>query len=153
MATLQEQLSFREIRDEFMALAKTFAPKCDLWVSLSMAVGAPALHASIRPDGLLGKTYLKADADTFGELRIAVLQVWADYAALHEANLVRSMALEIISLTADHGECADAALRGAGFDAQDVAFYGERACAQATEIAGLAPFSIVSLAGANAEAA
>ena len=78
---------------------------------------------------------------------------WAEFSDAHAFNIVREMALAIIALTADLGECTDAALR-AKFDAADIARYGERACAQATEMAGLGPFSIVTLSGANdAEAA
>ncbi|WP_332763999.1 hypothetical protein [Phenylobacterium sp.] len=78
---------------------------------------------------------------------------WAEFADTHSANLIREMALRIIALTADQGECTDAALR-AEFDAADIARYGESACAQATEMASNGPFSIVTLSGANdAEAA
>lgn len=70
----------------------------------------------------------------------------------HDATAIRAMALKIIELTADHGECTDAALRQ-HFDAGDVARLGDRAAADANEIAAGGPFAIVALGGSNAEAA
>lgn len=151
---MKADLTHAEALIAFRKLAADIGPKCEIFPGLNVFTsGANALYTSVRPDGLLGKAHFSVEADTYSETIEKIEAEWALRSDTHAAHTIREMALAIISITADLGECTDAALR-AKFDATDVARYGERACAEATEIAGLGPFSIVTLSGANdAEAA
>lgn len=93
-------------------------------------------------------------AETFAELFAAVGAKWTEYEEAHRSRTIRKMALAVIRITAELGECTDAALRNCGeFDPGQIKSYGEQACADANDIAGRGPFSIVVKGGANAEAA
>lgn len=151
---MQADLTHAEARQAFRDLAKSIGSKAEIFVCLSKRIDAPRLlSAHVSPMGMLDKVTLYVDGDDYRGLLAACEARWAEHSDLHGATTIREMALAIISITADLGECTDAALR-AKFDAADVARYGDRACAQATEMAGLGPFSIVKLSDANdAEAA
>lgn len=93
-------------------------------------------------------------AETFGKLFEAVTAKWAEYSEDHRIRTIRKMALAIIRITAELGECTDAALRNCGeFDPGQIKAYGEQACVDADDIAGKGPFAIIVKGGANAEAA
>lgn len=148
-----EDLTHAEALTAFRALAREIGPKCEIFPGLNVYSTEGALYTSVRADGLLGKAHFSVTADSYRETIQKIEAEWASKADTHAAKTVREMALAIISITADVGECTDAALR-AQFDAADVIRYGKRACDEATEIAGLGPFSITTLGGANdAEAA
>lgn len=145
---MTKDLSHIEARDAFAALAKTFTSKCEIYPSLQPVGARFALYASVYPNGILGKVSLRGGGDTYRELLADCEAKWAAHIDLHASNVIREMALAIITITADQGECTDAALR-AKFDATDVTRYGDRACEQASATASNGPFSIVKLAGAN----
>ena len=148
--TRQADLTHAEARAAFRAFAANIGSKAAVYISLNAENHARVddLCAAIYPEGLLGKGRVEAAGSTYRELLLDCAVVWAERSDLHATNTIREMALKIISITADQGECTDAALR-ATFDAADVARYGERSCAQATEMASNGPFSIVKLSGAN----
>lgn len=83
--------------------------------------------------------------DAFDEMR----ERWAEMREHTEAGTIKRMALAIIRLTAEQGECTDAALR-AELSPGDVDRFGERAVTLADEMASNGPFSIVRTVGANA---
>jgi hypothetical protein len=139
-----------EARDAFEAFRLSISEKCHC--SVSLRPNGTLLHALVCPDGITQKAQFWAYADTFRELLSNCEAKWAEHSDLHAKNLIRRMALKIIEITADIGECSDAALR-AEFSRADVERYGDRACEHATEIASNGPFSIVRTSGANAEAA
>lgn len=145
--TRQADLTHAEAQAAFKAFDASIGSKAETYVSVNRGHG-PILLASIYPQSILGKVQCFVQGDTYRELIANCEAAWAERADLHATNTIREMALKIISITADQGECTDAALR-ATFDAVDVARYGERACAQATEMASNGPFSIVKLSGAN----
>lgn len=152
---MDADLTHAEALEAFRALAKAIGPKCEIFASLNTyGVSGGVIYTSIYPRGITSSLeQMRVVADGYRETIEKVRAAWAERVDTHAAHTIREMALAIISITADQGECTDAALR-AKFDAADVARYGERACAEATEIAGLGPFSIVTLSGANdAEAA
>lgn len=150
-----KDLTHIEARDAFLALAKDFGPKCAISSSLNIGSFSAenTLYALLRPSGFGSDTEtFFVHADTWRELLDLTAAKLAEHADLHAANTIRSMALKIIEITADQGECTDAALR-AEFDAGDIRRHGEAACAAATEMANNGPFSIVKLSGANDRAA
>lgn len=154
MTQIIDTLTPSEARDAFRALQTEIGSGC-IYVSLNATARAPrpALNASVYgPRGVVGEMRFSVSADTFAELIEAVRAKHAETRDAHDATAIRAMALKIIELTADHGECTDAALRQ-HFDAGDVARLGDRAAADANEIAAGGPFAIVALGGSNAEAA
>lgn len=60
-------------------------------------------------------------------------------------TLIRKMALAIIELTDEHGECAAIRLTGKGFSPANVAAYHQAACVRAGEMAMGAPFAVLRL--------
>jgi hypothetical protein len=143
-------LTHTEARAAFTALAVEVGSKAAIYVSLgSHAFEKQALSASIYPQGIgSGGATLRVEADDYRALLAAAQDKWAEHSDLHATNTIRAMALAIIAITADQGECTDAALR-AQFDASDVRRHGEPACEQASAMASNGPFSIVKLTGAN----
>ena len=140
-------------------LRREVGEKADAHMSLRLPVRLygemkplPALRVSLYPRGTLGKWTVEAGGDTFGEALGNARAAWIEARDGNEGQLIRDMALQIIRITADLGECTDAALRQ-HFEARDVERLGERACAEANDIAGRGPFAIVETSGANAEAA
>lgn len=143
-----EDFTLTEAVVAFRAFARSISPKAQCSVSLNTNYGVKAIHALVKPGGYEDDTTFFLHADTFRDLLEQCEAKWAEHSDLFAVNVVRKMALAIISITADQGECSDAALR-AEFDAGEITRYGARACAQATEMASNGPFSIVSLSGAN----
>ena len=150
---MQADLTLSEARDAFMAFKARVSSKCSCDPRIETS-GPHLVTAYFQPEGYgPNAPFFTMKADTLRDLLAACEAKWSEYSDQHGVNVTREMALAIICITADLGECTDAALR-AKFDAADIARYGDRACAQATEMAGLGPFSIVKLSGANdAEAA
>lgn len=152
MDTPQPDLTHAEARDGFEALMRDIGPKCSSLIGLNTGAYAPRdqpLKAYIWLDSSAsGAQQFNVTASTYRDLLAAAQAEWATRSDLHAVETIRRMALAIISITADCGSCSDAALR-AQFNAADIKQYGDKACAQATEIASNGPFSIVSLSGAN----
>jgi hypothetical protein len=151
---MERDLTLSEARDAFVAFSKTVGSACQVYVHLGSQHDRSLISAQIYTKGVArpGGATLTAQGDGYRELLEACEAKWAEHSDLHAANIVREMALAIIAITADQGECTDAALR-AKFDAADVARYGDSACEQATTMASNGPFRIVKLAGANDQVA
>lgn len=73
---------------------------------------------------------------------------WRVESEKRNGRLVEEMALEIIRLTAEFGQCSDAALRAKYGPL--VATLSDAAVSRANEMAANGPFSVVRLAAANA---
>jgi hypothetical protein len=69
------------------------------------------------------------------------------------AARIKSLTLAIIEITADQGQCTEAALRVAGFSQAEIEAYGTDACAMADYYGSKGPYSVVSVPVANAVAA
>ena len=147
---MQADLTHTEARAAFLALAREIGAKCTIHPGLnSYGYREGDLYTSVYPRGITASSeQFYVTADSYRETLEKIRSTWSERADTHATHTVREMALAIISITADRGECTDAALR-AKFDAADVTRYGERACAQATEMSGLGPFSNDNLSGAN----
>jgi hypothetical protein len=153
---MSQDLTHAEARAAFRELAKAIGPKCNIYPTLNLYDERGCdINTSVYPNGLTGREreQFSVKANTYREALAKIEEAWAERSDTYAAKTIREMALAIISITADQGECSDAALR-AQFDAADVIRFGERAVAQANEIASTGPFTIVRLSGANdAEAA
>ena len=98
--------------------------------------------ASLRPEGTLGKVNLSIKFSAWDEILPGLRAAWDEHRELHEANIIREMAMAIIRITMDRDECRDADLR-CDFDRQDVGRYADRAAALATEMGGKGPFVVI----------
>lgn len=147
---MTKDFTHTEASEVFRALSRGFGAKCIISVVLvgDYQTEPGALSAFVRPNGSGSDVYFFRCADNYRDLLEKCREALAKHSDLHASTIIREMALKIIDITADLGDCTDAALR-ATFDAADIARYGERACAEATEIAGLAPFEIIPVAAAN----
>lgn len=142
-----------EARAAFNALALEISPNAEVYVSLARH-GDLALHCSVYPEGMVrGPRDFTVSASTFEDLLSETRAKWSEHSAEHIRRRVVEMALEIIRITAEHGECTDAALRAEKFRREEVERYGADACAKAAEMARKGPFTIIALGGANAAAA
>lgn len=139
----------KEFQAELAAIVKEVGPSADVYAMISTG-GSKPIHVSLYPTGMgVDRRAFMLQVETFEEALTATRAKWAEQKEEHERQLVRRMALRIIEITALTGECTDAALRGDKFSTEEVARYGERACADANDIAGRGPFAIVKLGQSN----
>ncbi len=142
----EKDLTPQEAREKIVAFLYEVGPKAILEVNLQLR--GRLYRGYFRPEGHVGDVYAFVEGETYREVIDAASAKWAELADAHTADMIRRMALKIIELTADLGECTDAALR-AEFDDADITRFGALACERATEMGSKGPFSIVRLAGAN----
>ena len=149
------ELTARELHSRVVALKAEIGPEA--WVQIAVNDGRSdkPLRGTIYAFGI-GKQSgpsFACEADTFAEVIDSLVNGWAGFQVEHARRVTADLALEIIRITDEMGECSDAALRGAKFSVGDVIRFGVAACAKANEMAGRGPFSIVTIAGANGRAA
>jgi len=109
-----------------------------------------SVYAVLYPYGMCStKGSISVRGKTFEKALVDLREKWAKYSDEHRSQTIRSMALAIIRLTTETGDCTDAALRQE-FDAAQIARWGDDACKLADEMAGKGPFSIKRKRGANA---
>lgn len=104
--------------------------------------------ATLYPNGMLGKVQLSVKFTSWEEIVPSLRAAWEKHADLHANNVIKAMAVAVITLTAEQGECSDSALR-AEFTQQDIDRYGDRAASLATEMGGNGPFEIVRYGAGN----
>lgn len=141
-----------EARTEFAALEKSIGIQAQILISFAHDRYS-ALNAGIYPTGLctIGRELnFSVMGNDWPELLANARAKWEEHKDRHRSQVVRKMALEIIRITADIGECTDAALRGC-FSSADISQYGADACVDADSIAGRGPFTINRKRGANAQ--
>lgn len=140
----------QEIREAVLALIKEMGPGATLSVEVHSRRGAQPIWAFAQPLGYSKDApTISLYADDWAEAIEGVRAAWAEMSERVHAETIKKMALAIIRITAEQGECTDAALR-TEFDLTDCERYGEAACEKANEMAANGPFSIRQLAGANA---
>jgi hypothetical protein len=137
-----------ELAHDLAHFRKTIGPRAHVTVMITSSEtngGIARLNLAIDPEGLLGKTptiYVKAPASiAFDEIIPLMEAAWLEHGAAHREALIKKMALAIIRLTSDRGQCEDYALR-MEFSSGEVDQFGAQAEARANEIAGKGPFSI-----------
>lgn len=140
----------KEIQDALKALRDEIGGKCDVSFSISTRHARPITsfcwpvgHGDDAP-------FFHGTHDDWQEAFAAVRAKWGEISADVRRETVRKMALAIIRITADIGECTNAALRADEFTEEDIIAYGEEACQQADTMAANGPFSITQMIGANA---
>ena len=111
-----------------------------------LSIHKPGDHAcllSIYPNGYRDASCTKS---FFGPDWASVLPVALEYASsisvVTRENDIRKLALDIIDLTDQHGNCTRALLRARSHTSEHLDDYLELACARATEMAGNSPYTV-----------
>ncbi|GLK77998.1 hypothetical protein GCM10008171_32520 [Methylopila jiangsuensis] len=128
---------------EARKIAAEVGPEARLWIRLETDQRrAGGVGMTLYPFGIVrGDEDLKVTDGTFRGAFAKVRAELAGAAAKRAAVTIRKLALAIID-KADGGAVTELDLL-ASFNAGEIAQYGEAACAEATRLAGNAPFSIV----------
>lgn len=144
-----------EIHAEICALAAEAGSRATVNVTIGgggAAVG-PYIFGFLYPDGITGATApIRMSGNDFTTVLAGLRAKWDERAETHRRETIRKLALAIIRITADRGECTDRDLR-VEFDAEEVARYSADAVADANAIAANGPFAVVATDGGNARAA
>lgn len=148
---MQPDLTVSEIIAALSALRAEVGPKC--YATVGISARDTGVSGCCYPNDLMNGEQFYVTGATFREVIEKLNAGWAERSATYHRETVKKMALAIISITQDIGECSDAALRGSGFDAKDVQRFGVEACDLANEMAGRGPFSILIHAANANEAA
>jgi hypothetical protein len=146
------KMSPAEIKAALKALAADAGPKAYASVDISAETVA-VVSACLYPNGITNSSAVRVEATGFAEAVEKLTRAWEARRDLNDKHTIRKMALSIIEVTTDQGECSDAALRGCGFSQRQIDAMGDAACSEATRLATGGPFSIVPTTGANAKAA
>ena len=152
---MEQLLHPRDVSAAFKDFAIEIGPKAA--AHLSITTDSVPCYCGIYPNGHSARAggvaeYFSVRAGSWDELLVAAREEWAQRSDLNAENKTKALALKIIELTFQHGECTDAMLR-ADFDAAEVERYGAQAVERANTMAERGPFEIIRLAGANARAA
>ncbi|MEY9806938.1 hypothetical protein [Bradyrhizobium elkanii] len=148
---MTKDLSPQEYREHVKAFLPTVGLKAEIFTSIeTLAWKKKPYSASLYAHGITNshRGYLHVEGDTLAEVWSALQEKWAEHRDQHRIEVTRKMALAIIRLTTELGECTDAALRSE-FDPAEIKSYGDDACAEANAMAGRGPFSIAMKGGAN----
>lgn len=142
----------KDIQSALEEIRASAGPRADVYASINTYGSKPPLGADLYPKGIVGKdgARISVNADDWTDLLDKLRKAWADHKDAHRAQQIKDMAIEIIRITADQGQCSDQALRAGKFSAVEVKDLGEEACAYATQIAANGPFTIIATRGANA---
>ncbi|MGY3527245.1 hypothetical protein [Bradyrhizobium sp. USDA 4452] len=141
--------------EQYQKAVREFLPqvgvKAELYTSIEHASWKKGAYSvSLYPHGITNshRGYLRTEANSIGELWADIQAKWAEHKEAHRQQVTRQMALAIIRITTELGECTDAALRNE-FDPAQIASYGKDACTEADAMGGRGPFSITMKGGAN----
>lgn len=151
---MASKIATEQFRTDVKNFQSSIGPRAEVFVSVSLRPDTQLYNASLYSRGITSRSEMdfRVDADSLTDLLEGLKSKWTEMAERHRAAITRKMALAIIRITAELGECTDAALRNCGeFDPAQIKMYGEQACADANDIAGRGPFAIVTMGGANAE--
>lgn len=140
----------QEIVTAIKTLEQKVGPKSQVYVSLrSRGLSASLYSKGICQDhGDVSAFQVDANGSDFAEILTALEANWLAAKVERNERIIEKMALEIIRLTAEFGQCTDAALR-AEFG-PDVADLSDLATARANEMAQNGPFEVVVMRSANA---
>ena len=143
-------LTIAEAVEAFAAFQLELGAEAHVSADLSLNWYRPKglVFASIYPRDLTKGENFTVHADRWDDLLQASKDENAKREDLRRDHTIRSMALKIIELTADLGECTDRALRSE-FPARDVQLYAKDAADKANDLAAGGPFAVLITDGAN----
>jgi hypothetical protein len=140
---MTEAMSASDLTDACAALKLTIGAKA----SVSIVISNTRYHTGdavgiiVYPAGF-GATESFRGA-TWSEAFAAAYAWAATHKQIRRNNIIRKMALAIISITDEFGECAEARLRAVDFTREEITEFHEAACARASEMCASAPFSVL----------
>lgn len=142
------------LQDRIDALAASIGPKAEVFMHLGVTRSyydkdKGPIYWNVKPYGYQnnGEWSISGHAFTFDE---ALMEMEAEYNAQKDARdvaTVEKIALAIIRITNDIGECTDVALRtdtGLNLDKATIARLGEQAVVVAYKMASRGPFRIIN---------
>jgi hypothetical protein len=136
-----------EILSRIRELKSTMSPDAEISMMIGSYVGS---YVSVYPEGYgLGKTTKTFDFSSFKDVFDDITAWWADEKTSIYDVVIKKMALAIIRITNDQGECSDAALR-MEFSDFYVRLLGTEAEAKANDMAQNGPFTIINTDLSNA---
>jgi hypothetical protein len=137
-----------EIRDALRLLQKRVGDHAYINLTVRAEYHEKPVYGVIYPNGITNDPCLRIGADDWQEAITLLNEEWNNSRDRLQTETIKRMALAIIRLTAEQGECTDRALR-CEFDAGDVTAFGERAVEMADQMAANGPFKVVRTAEAN----
>lgn len=117
--------------------------KADVKLWISAADRTPNfVTVMLCPGGVNDPSYHFEYGDTYRDA-LAKARDWAQAnRTTYRDKLIHRMALAVIDITHEHGQCSEALLRARNFDDADIAVLHGHACARASEMAGGMPFAV-----------
>jgi hypothetical protein len=138
----------KELSQALSELRRAIGPEAELYCSVdderNGVMRGGCVYLSIRPYGILKEPSIGIYADTFEDVLVKARATWQQHMAAFTADKIKKMALAVIRLTFEHGECTDKALRKEGFAYEDIKVHGAAAVEQANTMAGNRPFKIIT---------
>ena len=138
-----------EFRNALSALAKRITTPNPHVSIFFHDTGKQPIRGSIYTNWPYGDPSVSVDGDDWETLIKDLGSAWDAHYATHQKQRTRDIALEIIRITSEKGECTDAALRGFKFSAKEIEELGAAAISEANRMAANGPFSIVSAGKSN----
>jgi hypothetical protein len=139
----------KEIVAERLRCMKVIGGRADIFIHIGRSVEQP-LSAMCYLNGIVHSDDRRfgVDAVEWDELFEKLMDRWREYESKYLAETVRKMALEIIKITAERGECTEAALRACcDFTPDQVDSMLDRAIDDANKIAANGPFTVRRMSG------
>lgn len=151
MITSQTSMTPNKFRNEITAISREMGARAEIYASISSARfrDEATISAHVYVQGMGQNMTFSVSGETFDLVVPSLRAKWDEHKAEHERQFTRKIAIKIIEITALIGECTDAALRDANFTDEDISRFGERACADANDIAGRGPFTLRKLRSGN----
>lgn len=138
-----EAMSAADLIGQCRALAAQLGPRADVTISIIPAMPKKSTLIHIRPNGIGHSAAQTVSGNEWADTFAAAREWIATHKQVHRNNIIRKMALAIISITDEFGECAEARLRAADFAGDEITEFHEAACARAGEMCQGAPFSVL----------
>lgn len=146
MENLKANATPKEVGAFLIELGSNAGPKSNTYASIQ-ANGDCSL--SLYPAGITREGHVSGSGKDWAVASDQIIKNWHAQRSNHRTVTIRKMALEIIQITADQGECTDRALR-LTFAQTEIDELGAEAAEMANEMASNGPFSIKATSQANA---
>lgn len=150
---MEQDLSPAEIVAAIRTLGLEVGPRAYCSVSISTSSDSRGSVMGVcYPDGMgydKNRPQFYVYADTFRDVVAKLTEGWCERSEIYRADTIKKMAVTIITITYDIGECSDNALRGSGFDASEVKRFSAAACELANTMAERGPFTVLTLDNSN----
>lgn len=139
-------MEIQKLQDGLKALVASAGSKADA----SLTINTKEVYCYFRPNGFgIDSPAILAHGETLEDALDDARRQWDEMSARVCDETTKKIALAIIRITHEQGNCTDAALR-ATFDAFEVKQYSADAVTLANTMAENGPFEVLQLQSANA---